>query len=791
MDKQYAKKFLKKYLTVTGGPAAVDALDDENKAAKAKEFVKKYFTVVGGPKAIDAAAEPEGKYLTMTLPENSLGTQISINKQGEPVGTNIQYRVNNGDWTNWNFETSQPISANANDVIQWKGDNPDGLSKDFNNYIYFNIPSEVNLSGNVMSLIDGVGKTKVIPCSFCFIGLFTGTKIKTVTKDFLPATELAEGCYVGMFFQCTSLTTAPALPATELAEGCYMAMFVGCTSLTTAPALPATTLAGSCYGMMFVGCTSLTTAPELSATTLTNNCYNGMFQGCSNLNKVTCLATDITATDCTTNWLSNVASTGTFNKAAGVNWSTGVNGIPEGWTVIEPPKYLTMTLPEGSPTTQISINRNSSDFNRNIQYRVNNGNWTNWDFTSSQAISANANDVIQWKGVNPDGLSTDSYNYIYFQIPNEVNLSGNVMSLIDGVGDTKVIPCNYCLYGLFRGTKIKTVSEDLLPATTLAPYCYSYMFEGCTKLVSAPELPATTLVPYCYSSMFRGCTSLVTAPALEATTLVNGCYVSMFYGCTFLENAPALPATTLAYICYSNMFGGCTSLVNAPALSTTKLAPYCYKSMFEGCTSLVNAPELPATTLTSYCYQNMFNGCSKLVTAPALNATTLADSCYYGMFEKCTSLVDAPALNTTTLKDSCYKYMFEKCTSLVDAPDLLATKLAPYCYQGMFNGCSKLQNVTCLATDISATYYTSNWLSGVASEGTFNKAAGVEWSTGVSGIPVGWTVIEPGQPTGPTGPVGDTTATGDTSSHVGDTTATGDTSSHVGDTTATGDTSSR
>ena len=69
MEKQHAKDFLKKYLTVTGGPAAVDALDDENKGGKAKEFVKKYFTVVGGAEAIDAAAEPEVKYLTMTISE--------------------------------------------------------------------------------------------------------------------------------------------------------------------------------------------------------------------------------------------------------------------------------------------------------------------------------------------------------------------------------------------------------------------------------------------------------------------------------------------------------------------------------------------------------------------------------------------------------------------------------------------------------------------------------------------------------------------------------------------------
>ena len=37
--------------------------------------------------------------------------------------------------------------------------------------------------------------------------------------------------------------------------------------------------------------------------------------------------------------------------------------------------------------------------------------------------------------------------------------------------------------------------------------------------------------------------------------------------------------------------------------------------------------------------------------------------------------------------------------------------------------------------------YTSGWLSGVAAEGTFYKAARVSyWPSGANGIPVGWTV---------------------------------------------------
>ena len=60
----------------------------------------------------------------------------------------------------------------------------------------------------------------------------------------------------------------------------------------------------------------------------------------------------------------------------------------------------------------------------------------------------------------------------------------------------------------------------------------------------------------------------------------------------------------------------------------------------------------------------------------------------------------------------------------------------------MFYGCTKLKYIKCLATDISATNCTYNWVNGVASTGTFVKAAVIEsWTTGDSGIPTGWTVL--------------------------------------------------
>jgi len=195
----------------------------------------------------------------------------------------------------------------------------------------------------------------------CYRSMFFRCTSLTTAPE-LPATTLAEGCYDSIFYDCTSLTSAPELPATTLARSCYYNMFNGCTSLTTAPELKASTLAPSCYGYMFAYCNSLTTAPELPATItigaeycyagmfngcksltkapelkteiLVEGCYYNMFRGCSKLSAVTCLAANISATDCTTDWLEGVAVSGTFTKASSMmSWETGASGIPSGWTV--------------------------------------------------------------------------------------------------------------------------------------------------------------------------------------------------------------------------------------------------------------------------------------------------------------------------------------------------------------------------------------------------------------------------------------------------------------------------
>ena len=62
-----------------------------------------------------------------------------------------------------------------------------------------------------------------------------------------------------------------------------------------------------------------------------------------------------------------------------------------------------------------------------------------------------------------------------------------------------------------------------------------------------------------------------------------------------------------------------------------------------------------------------------------------------------------------------------------------------------FDGCTNLNNITMLATNISATNCLQYWVRNVASTGTFYKHPSMTSLTiGNSGIPYSWTVVDYG-----------------------------------------------
>lgn len=266
-------------------------------------------------------------YLTFTSEGT---TTISLNNEGGNA-PKLYYSTDAHNWTEWDYSE---LTFTSSAPLYICGDNPDGISAGFYKKSFFaDSGSNYSVSGDIMSLLNKDDAIKVIPSESCFCGLFEGCTGLTAAPK-LPATTLATRCYSNMFNGCTSLTVAPELPATMLENYCYECMFYGCSSLTDAPELKAATLATGCYSYMFKGCIGLTVAPELPAKTLTEICYNYMFSGCTKLNYVKCLATSISANNCTFDWLKGVAASGTFIKAEGMNnWPSGASGIPKGWAV--------------------------------------------------------------------------------------------------------------------------------------------------------------------------------------------------------------------------------------------------------------------------------------------------------------------------------------------------------------------------------------------------------------------------------------------------------------------------
>jgi len=589
---------------------------------------------------------------------------VTFTKASTLPDLSIEYSKNGEEWTAY----SEPITLNIGEKVSFRGDNTT-YATSYNNdsYSRFSCTNQCYVYGNIMSLINSdtndyaTNKTLEGAYAFCKLFFSNNNIYSHASKELiLPATTLSAYCYDNMFYQCSNLTNAPVLPATTLTDHCYFGMFMychgittapelpaktlapscyyqmfaftniiatpelpaktlatscyknmfqGCTYLTTATALPATTLASNCYSYMFIGCSNLTTAPELPATMLENNCYNNMFKNCTHLNKVTCLATDISATGCTTDWLDGVAGTGTFIKPSSMtSWLIdNPSGIPYGWTPTDVMLVTPLTFEAKKANATVTFTAATTINNLSIEYSTDGTTWKTYD---EPVTLTSVGDKVSFRGNNAT-YATDALYYYHDRYSNfscsaDCYIYGNIMSLVnkDNFANTTILTNGYTFCLLFyNNNKIYNHgSKPLsLPATTLAPSCYRGMFWGCTQLTTAPVLPAMSLAEICYAGMFRDCTKLETIPELPATTLAEYCYAGMFQGCTSLTTAPALPATTLATSCYSSMFQECTSLTTAPVLPATTLVSNCYKSMFENCTNLNSVTCLATDISASYC----------------------------------------------------------------------------------------------------------------------------------------------------------------------------------------------
>ena len=275
-------------------------------------YADKYFTIraISGSGTLYWEYESSQDYWYRAYSANNTEERLWFSKNG---GAWSQYSIGYGISMSEGDSVRFKSSINPNYIYVFYQDNyetpqqVDGLGHFQSWNTSSNDPLKFAVEGNVLSLLYSDSFEDKTVKSDAFIYLLGAMPVVTAENLVLPP-NTASKCYSSMFSGCTSLTAAPALPATELKSECYSHMFRGCTNLITAPVLPATTLASKCYHYMFNGCTAL--------------------------NYVKAMFTTTPSSSYTSNWLYNVAASGTFVKNSAATWTTtGASGVPSGWTV--------------------------------------------------------------------------------------------------------------------------------------------------------------------------------------------------------------------------------------------------------------------------------------------------------------------------------------------------------------------------------------------------------------------------------------------------------------------------
>lgn len=308
-----------KVTAITEGEATITIKMDETREGWYAASSKEYKVIVNNLSAEKLQEVDKSTPLTFIATDNG---KITISfKGGVTLSSDIHYTVNGGEeqTISKSTEGSYEINLYKGNMVQFYSTNSalssgGASARGFTRAVaddakYINIQTTMNtvIFGNVMSLVkgkDNLASVDAIEANKAFYGLFAG------------ANQLVNDQHRNI-----------ALPATTLKDGCYQDMFYGCKGIER--------------------------APELPALTLVKECYKEMFYDCSKLNYVKSLATDISATDCTKDWLGK-AGTEAASKKAVVDSETpwvidSDSGIPVGWTKeIIPVDVTTITLNQTS-----------------------------------------------------------------------------------------------------------------------------------------------------------------------------------------------------------------------------------------------------------------------------------------------------------------------------------------------------------------------------------------------------------------------------------------------------------
>ena len=443
-----------------------------------------------------------------------------------------------------------------------------------------------------------------------------------------------------------------------------------------------------CYSYMFYGCKDLTVPPELPARALADSCYDHMFYGCTDLRMSPVLPAEMLVDNCykcMLTYCSNIIYIkALFTTTPGIDYTDDwVYGVASSGTFVK--------------------NENAT-----------------WDVIGVDGVPTSW--VIQYTDDVPPVpmqhrwiTDTETYKCLGY---NKYSVEKRQQSVDGGNTWTDVVPTE-----TRTGSLIESYSEDC----GFVPYMNTYLTVESLEDNNDITFARSYAAPY----------------DLERTIYVSTDNGAIWTSKSSSEYSTPTVLATLntgdkLLIKGTNDSYGTTDSDGNVISSTKKI------NVYGNIMSLVYGDDfIGKTVIGSAAFVKMFCRNANLVSAENLILPTnkLKEYCYYGMFMSCSSLTTAPALPAKTLATSCYEYMFNGCSSLVNAPELPATTLESDCYKNMLKSCSSLNYIKAMFTTTPGKIFTSEWVKGVASSGTFVKNKNATWNvTGVNGVPNGWTI---------------------------------------------------
>lgn len=281
-----------------------EGLREKFVTADGKVFMTANGEVFGVLKHVEYVNPILTDYLTFVALEDGFTSSLSLNACEYCVDGDGVWKPLSANTATEAINTGQSVSFRA--TIKPVSSNGIGT---------FSLKKKCKIQGDAKSMLfgdDAKNNTSLAKHQYAFMSLFySNPNLIEVADNVLTADTMSLSCYRRMFQSCTGLIKAPSiLPAMNLEQYCYRDMFRGCSALVEAPVLPATTLKAYCYSYMYYYCSALT--------------------------KITALFPTLTPSTATNTWVTGVAKTGTFIKAANATWTTsGANGVPSGWTIIK------------------------------------------------------------------------------------------------------------------------------------------------------------------------------------------------------------------------------------------------------------------------------------------------------------------------------------------------------------------------------------------------------------------------------------------------------------------------